>query len=408
MPKFTFTAKSQKGEAYSGAREAGNELELARALRQEGHILISAIAEKGKKPFSFSLPSFFFFWARVSAKEKMIFARNLQVMLGAGVALPRTLHTLSEQAKSPAMKKALLGIENEITRGKSFSQALSEYPRIFSEFFINMVKVGEESGTLDKNMSILVRQMEREEELKSKVQGALLYPAVIIAAMIGIGIMMLIVVVPKLAQTFEDLEVELPLATKLVIGIASLLTERWYAIIFAIVILFFFAQAAVRTKTGKKMAGSLFLGIPVISAIIKKTNSAYTVRTLSALMAAGVPLLRSLEIVSDTLGNFYYKKAIFQAIEVVRKGGKLSDALKPYRDLFSLTVIQMVEVGEETGESSEVLEKLGNFFEEEVAIATKNLTSVIEPVLMLLVGGVVGFFAVSMIQPMDTMLQGLE
>lgn len=410
MPKFSFTAKSQKGDAYSGNREAKDELELARALRQEGYILISAIAEnRGNRdsPLKLGL-SLFSFLGSVSSKEKMIFARNLRVMIGAGIPLPKTLDTLSHQIKSKALIKALLEIKNEVTRGKSFSESLSGHPRIFSEFFINMVKVGEESGTLENNMAILVRQMEREQELKAKIQSAIMYPAVVILAMIGIGIMMLITVVPKLSETFEELGVELPLTTKLVIGFANFLTEKWYAAILILAVLFFLARVLVKTKSGRKIFGSLSLRIPIISPIIKKTNSAYTVRTLSALMSAGVPLVRSLEIISNTLGNFHYKKAISQAIEVVKKGGKLSEGLKPYRELFSLTVIQMIEVGEETGESSDVLEKLGNFFEEEVANSTKNLASVIEPLLMLAIGGVVGFFAISMIQPMYSMLQGLE
>ena len=410
MPKYSFTAKSQKGETYSGNREAKDELDLARTLRQEGYVLISAIAENRDRPLmGLSLfSSIFSFLGGVPSKEKMIFARNIKVMIGAGVPLPKTLETLSRQTKSKQLIKALLGIKNEVVRGKSFSEALSGYPKIFSEFFINMVKVGEESGTLENNIAILVRQMEREQDLKSKIQSALMYPAVIIFAMVGIGILMLITVVPKLSETFEDLGVELPLATKIVIGFASFLTERWYVAIFILSVFLLLAQAGIKTKAGKKIFGSLSLKIPVISPIVKKTNSAYMVRTLSALMSAGVPLVRSLEIISNTMGNFHYKKAVSQAIEAVKKGGKLSEGLKPYRELFSLTVIQMIEVGEETGESSDVLEKLGDFFEEEVAVATKNLASIIEPILMLVIGATVGFFAISMIQPMYSMLQGLE
>jgi len=410
MPKYSFTAKSQKGETYSGNREAKDELDLARTLRQEGYVLISAIAENRDRPLmGLSLfSSIFSFLGGVPSKEKMIFARNMKVMIGAGVPLPKTLETLSRQTKSKQLVRALLGIKNEVMRGKSFSEALSGHPKIFSEFFINMVKVGEESGTLENNIAILVRQMEREQDLKSKIQSALMYPAVIIFAMVGIGILMLLTVVPKLSDTFEDLGVELPLATKIVIGFASFLTERWYAAILILAVFLILAQAGIKTKAGRKIFGTLSLRLPVISPIVKKTNSAYMVRTLSALMSAGVPLVRSLEIISNTMGNFHYKKAVLEAIEAVKKGGKLSEGLKPYRDLFSLTVIQMIEVGEETGESSDVLEKLGDFFEEEVAVATKNLASIIEPILMLVIGATVGFFAISMIQPMYSMLQGLE
>lgn len=408
MPKYSFVAKSQKGESYSGNREARDEHDLAASLRQEGYVLISAETEKEKKAFSFSLPAFLPFLGTVSFKEKMMFARNLRVMVGAGISLPRALNTLSGETKSKVLKKALLEAEEELTQGKSFYEALSHHPNVFSELFRNMVKVGEESGTLEGNIEILARQMEREHELKSKIQSAMVYPAVIILAMMGIGIMMLVMVVPKLAETFEDLQVELPITTKSVIWFSNFLAEKWYILVFILIILFLSVRASFKTETGQRAAGLISLRIPIISSIVKKTNSASTVRNLSALIAAGMPLVRSLEIISHALSNFYYQKAVFGAIEVVKKGGKLSEALKNHRELFSLTVIQMIEVGEETGETTNILGKLGDFFEEEVASATKNLVAVVEPVLMLVVGGVVGFFAISMIQPMYSMLASIK
>ena len=406
MPKYFFTAKSQEGKSHSGNRQAKNKHELARALRQEGYVLISAVSEKRqleKKRFRFSFALF----SRVSLKEKIILTRNLNVMVSAGISLPRALKTLAQQAKNKKLKKVLLEITEEIIKGKSFSDALFQHPDVFSELFYSMVKVGEESGTLEKNLVILAKHMERENELKAKIKGATIYPAVIVLAMIGIGVMMLVTVVPRLSKTFEDLEMELPLTTKAVIFLGTFLTERWYFVLLAFVVVVFLFQTNLKPKRSKKLIDSLVLKIPIISVLIKKTNAAYTVRTLSSLISAGVPLIRALEIVSDTLSNYYFKQAIFQTIDKVKKGEKLSQSLRPYQNLFSLVVIQMIEVGEESGETSTILDKLGDFFEEEVTNATKNLASVIEPVLMLIIGGVVGFFAVSMIQPMYSMLSGL-
>lgn len=405
MPKYFFTAKSQKGEPYSGAREARDEKDLARILRQEGYLLISALAEEARaKKLAFSLP----FFNQVSSKEKLFFTRNLRVMIGAGVSLPKALKTLALQAKSSKFKNVLLEITDEIVKGRTFSESLYQYPDIFSEFFCSMVRVGEESGTLEENLGISVRQMEREEELKSKIKGAMLYPAVIILAMVGIGILMLIMVVPQLAKTFEELEVELPLTTRIVVYLGNFLAHKWYLAVLFLVIFIFFWRMALKTRVGKKTIGILILKIPILSAIIKKSNSAYTVRTLASLIAAGIPLVRALEIISDTLTNFYYQRAVKAVIAEVKNGEKLSQAFKPYQDLYSLTVIQMIEVGEETGQTSEVLEKLGDFFEEEVTTATKNFVAVIEPVIMLIVGGAVGFFAISMVQPMYSMLQEIK
>jgi len=197
------------------------------------------------------------------------------------------------------------------------------------------------------------------------------------------------------------------LTTKIVMGLAAFLTEKWFLAILIMVAFCFFLWLISKTKQGKAIIDAVTLKIPVISPLIKKTNSASTVRTLSSLITAGVPIVRSLNIVAGVLGNIYYKTAILQAAEKVKKGGKLSEALESYTDIYPQIVIQMLKVGEETGETSSILFQLADFFEEEISYATKNLTSVIEPILMLIVGAVIGFFAISMVQPMYSMLGGI-
>ena len=395
------------GESKSGTLEAKDEHELSRILRQEGYLLVMASSEGEviqKKKFSISIP----FLTRVGLKEKMFFTRNLRVMISSGLPLPRSLKILSEQTKNQKFKEAITDVSEQITKGESFSKALSRHPDIFSELFQNMVKVGEEAGTLEDVLKVLTEQMERENEMKSKITGAMIYPAVIIAAMTGIGILMLIMVVPKLAETFKELNIELPPTTKLVIFLGTFLAEKWYLFILLIIAFLILFRIILRTKFGRNAIDGLFLKLPIISPIIKKTNSASTTRTLSSLIVAGVPIVRALEIISRTLGNVYFRKAMAEAAEKVKKGGKLFEALKPYQNLYPLLVIQMIEIGEETGETSSILSKLADFFEEEVANTTKNLTAVIEPVLMLFIGGIVGFFAISMVQPMYAMLQAIQ
>ena len=408
MSKYFFTAKSQKGENYSDYREAKDEQDLARILRQEGYILISTVEEGSKKKRDLKFWRGFFSFGGVSLKDKMMLTRNLRVMISAGISIPRTLKTLAEQSESKRLKKALIEISETIVKGENFSDSLAAYPGIFSQLFCSMIKVGEESGTLEKNLDILAKQMEREHALRSKITEAMMYPSVIVLAMIGIGALMLVMVVPKLAKTFEELEAELPITTKIVIGLGTFLAEKWYVAIFLLVIFLLLIKVFLKTRKGKIILDTALLKLPVISAIVKKTNAAHTVRTLSSLISAGVPLIRSLEIVSETLGNSFYKTAIITSLEKVKKGEKLSAALGLYGHLYPLTVIQMIEVGEETGETSSILEKLGEFFEEEVSQATKNLAAVIEPVLMLVIGGAVGFFAISMVQPMYSMLQSIK
>jgi len=403
MPRYSYLAKTRNGVSKRGVLEVKDEHELAKTLREEGCILIRAELDEGKKrkefPFSFS-------W-KVSLVDKTMFARNLRVMIMAGVPIPRSLNILTEQIKSKKFKKALLKIKEEIIKGESFSTALSQHPSIFAEVFVNMIKVGEESGTLEEVLDVLTIQMEKEHEIKSKIKGAMIYPAVIISAMIVIGIIMLIVVVPKLSALFEQLNIELPLTTRLVIVVGNFLSKFWYTVPIVFILLIILFRAALKTKLGKSTFDRIVLKIPIISPIVKKTYAAHTVRTLSSLISAGVPIVRSLEIVSGALGNVHYKKAIAEAAEKVRKGSKLAEVLEKYDNIYPTLVIQMIAVGEETGETSNILEKLAYFFEEEVSNATKNLSSVIEPILMLIIGVMVGFFAISMIQPMYSVMQGM-
>ncbi len=380
--------------------------QLARTLRDQGLILVRADSEekKEKRKFEISLP----FFNGVPLAEKMFFTRNLQIMINAGAPLPKAIGTLASQTKNSTFRKALLDIREQIAKGKTFSENLSKYPSIFSEIFKSMVKVGEESGTLDEVLKALALQMEKENELKSKVKGAMMYPAVILCAMLGIGFLMMITVVPEMSNVFKELEIELPAATQFIINLSNFLSQKWYIFFPSLIAIIIIIWRATKTKPGKKIVDKIIIKIPVISPIVKKTNSAAMVRNLSSLIAAGVPILRALEIVSDTLDNFYYKKAILEATERVKKGEKLSEALRPYDDIFTTTVVQMVEVGEETGETASVLAKLAVFLEDEVSTIAKNMASIIEPVLMVIIGTAVGFFAVSMVQPMYSMLGAIK
>jgi len=405
MPKYFYTAKSFSGEGRTGILEAKDEFQVARILRQEGYILISAHLEEGeKKGLQFSLP----FFGGVSLTEKMMFTRNLRIMIAAGISLPRALETLTLQSKNKKFRKTLIDIAEKITKGENFSDALASHPDVFSELFVSMVKVGEEAGTLEDVLNVLTTQMEREHELRSRVTGAMIYPAVIISAMIGIGVLMLIVVIPKLAQTFQELNIELPPTTRFVIALGTFLATKWFLVLLIILFLAIFLRVILNTKAGKNVIDLFLLKMPIISPIIRKTNSASTVRTLSSLITSGVPIVRSLEIISRAVDNVYFQRTLAEASEKVRKGSKLSEALRPYQDIYSSTVIQMLEVGEETGETSTILAKLADFYEEEVANATKNLSSVIEPILMLLIGAAFGFFDVSLIQPIYGMLGAIK
>jgi len=405
MPNYFYTAKNLKGEPRSGIMEAKDEYSLARILKKDGYLLVSANSEESKRKsrnFNIYIP----FISRISLVDKIMFTRNLRVMLAAGVSLPRSLGILAEQVKSKKFKKIIIEIKEEVIKGKTFSQALAKYPNVFNELFVNMIMVGEESGTLEDTLKILADQINKEHQIVSKVKGAMMYPIVVLVAMFGIGILMMIMVVPKLSKVFSDLEIELPITTRFIIFSSNFMLKFWYVIIAVTAALLFLVNRFLKTETGKITRDGLLLRMPVLSSIIRKTNSARTVRTMSSLIAAGVPIAKSLKITSKTLGNIYYERALLRASQDIKKGSKLADILGQHKDIYPNLVIQMIKVGEETGETATILKQLAEFYEEEVANITKNLSSIIEPVLMLIIGAGVGFFVISIIQPIYGIVQG--
>jgi len=399
MPKYFYSATSFKGDPTTGTLEAKDEHELAKELRKKGHILISAHEEKKKSKLQIiqNLQG-------VTLKEKLFFTRNLRLMVRAGISLPKALEIVSAQTENKRFQNALLRIKDEVIKGKKLSESLRSYPGIFSDLFCNMVETGEETGNLEEVLKNLTNQMERTYELKSRVKNAMIYPAVIIVAMVGIGILMLVMVVPKISDTFEELGIELPLTTRIVLMSADLVINYWYLAVVAVAILGLLLRKAIQSRGKNKFIDKIILKIPVISKIVRETNIAYTSRTLSALINSGVPIVKSLEIISTTLNNYYFKEAIFTSAGEVKKGNKLSEALKKFPKVYPVTFSEMIAIGEETGETGNILEKIADFSESEVENLTKNLSSVIEPVIMIVVGTAIGFFAVSMIQPMYSML----
>lgn len=407
MQTYFYTAIGAIGEKVTGTESAEDERQLASILRGKGYLLTTATTEKAKKQF-FSLKSLSRRFRSVSLTDKLLFCRNLEVMVAAGIPLPKALDVLSVQARNASFRTILLDVKKKVVEGQSLSAAMHAYPAVFSDLFTNMIKVGEESGTLEEVLRQLTLQLHHAHELRSRVFGALMYPAVVVVAMIGVGTLMLIAVVPKLADTFRDLGVPLPFTTRIVIAFGTLLAQYWYVIFPVLFVLMIFALRFIRTKRGKRAFDAVLLRMPLFGGIVRKMNAALMTRTLSSLIASGVPIVRALEITSQVVGNIYFQDSIQVCAQKVGKGGKLSQALGEYKHLYPAVVVQMVEVGEETGETGHILEKLAEFYEEEVGQITKNLTSIIEPILMLVVGVMVGFFAISMIQPMYGMLNSLQ
>jgi type IV pilus assembly protein PilC len=405
MPVYTYKAKKLSGEETSGEREAAHKRDLSRMLRIDGFMLIAATEkdEEKKKGFHMKMPSLALsLVGRVPLSEKLIFARNLSVMIGAGLPLTRALDTLERQTKSAAFKTVINNIAKSIRKGESFSDSLAQHPRVFSSLFSAMVSAGETTGKLDEALTILANQMKNDHELRRKVRGALIYPAVIFVVMIIIGILMMVYVVPTLTSVFSQLEIELPASTRAVITISNFLLNHGLVSFGIFLAIAYSSLLAARTTMVQHGFDAVIIRMPIIGVLVREFNAARTSRTMSSLIQSGVSILETLTITRDVLQNHLFKNVLTEAKDQIQKGETMTVTFTKHAHLFPALVSEMIAVGEETGKTAEMLERLADFYEGEVAAATKDLSSIIEPLLMVVIGTFVGFFAISMIQPLYT------
>ena len=405
MTVFAYSAADQSGKIVKGEREAPDQTALGHALKAEGFLLLDAEEKKGVKGFlHVDLGQVLSRLRPVSLVEKMFFARNLSVMVAAGLSLTRSLDALAEEAKNPKFKRMVTDCNEAIAKGKTLAEGLSAHKKIFGELFINMIEVGEATGKLTSVLKLLANQMKRDHALRKRVKGAMIYPVIILLALTGIGTMMMIYVVPTITSVLIDLHVPLPVTTRAIIWVSNTLVHRGIYVLMALVAVGAGVWRVRKTAGGRTFFDRWSLKLPVFGSLIRQFNTARFCRTLSYLLTAGVPIVRSLEITAGVLSNTLFREAVRGSAGGIQKGKQLNALLAEHRDLFQPLVVQMVAVGEETGKISEMLLRLALFFEEEVAAVTKNLSTIIEPILMVIIGIAVGFFAVSMLQPIYTSL----
>lgn len=404
--EFAYKGKGKDGKPVMGVREAPDKLTLARMLREEGINVVAAEPAGGNPVLAF-LRRLNESVVAVKLHEKIVFARNLAAMAAAGIPVSRALAILQKQTTNKKFVRVIESVADTISRGGSLSEGLKAHPRVFSPLFVAMVRAGEESGGLAKALREVAENLDRSYALKRKVRGALIYPSIIMVAIVLIGALMLIFVVPTLTSTFKELNVELPASTKFVIFISDMLTNNLVPLLAGLVAagtgLFFFF----RTPRGKRLLDWGFLRLPAIGNIVRQVNAARTSRTLSSLLSAGVGVTESLDITKDVLQNSLYQGVMQEAAEKIKEGGALSVALKSHTDLYPVMVGEMIEVGEETGKLADMLGDVASFYEGEVEIVTKDLSTIIEPILMIVIGGSVGFFALSMISPTYSLLNNI-
>ncbi len=405
--KFIYTAKNiTPGETRGGEVDAKSDQDVAKSLRAEGWLVTSLKALKSDEKQAGV--KFFDRFLSVPLKEKMIFTRNLAVMVSSGLTISRAVSNLSEQTNNKSFQKILRSVHEDLQGGLTLSEGLAKFPTVFNELFVNMIAVGEVSGNLEEVLDILALQLEKENDLTSKVRGALMYPAVIFVAMVGIGILMLTYILPKITGVFKDMDVALPKSTLFIMGMSDFLIAHYFIVIALFIGLIVGVKVLFGQPFGRRWFHWIFLSMPILGNIIVKVNCARFARIYSSLLRSGVSVVDSLTIVKKTLTNVYYQDALDAALSEVQKGVEMSVVIRQYPKIFPLLVPQIIEVGEETGKTETVLARLADFYEGEVDQITKNMSSVLEPILMLFIGGGVGFFAVAMLTPMYSVLENIK
>jgi type IV pilus assembly protein PilC len=397
MPKFKVTAVTKDDEQYHEVVEAADRFQVYRDIRNRGDRVID-MSEEGAHG-AFALNAVLSLFGSISLDEKVVLTRNMGAMLDAGLTTSRALGVMERQTKNRKLKEVLGSLIGDVKGGATLSSALAKFSDIFPQLLISMVKAGEESGKLAESLKVVSEQMQKMSALTKKIRGAMIYPAIVIIAMIGIGILMLIYVVPTLTQTFEEAGAELPPQTLLIINASQFLVQNTALAIGGLILAVALLVSAARTPRGQQLLAWVFLRIPVIRGIVMETYAARTTRTLSSLLSAGVDMIYAITISREVVGNYYYQKVLAEAEGEVTKGKGLAPTFAKYPELYPPLVSEMVAVGEETGRLSDLLKETALFYEESVEQQTKDLSTIIEPVLMVLIGGFVGFFAISMIAP---------
>lgn len=404
--RFSYTAKKNDGNVTTAVFDGESKSELFKELEKLNLTLLTykEIQTRGLGGLG---EKFSIFFGRIKMIDKITFARNLGNMLDAGLSFTRAIAVLEKQTKNKKFKEVYESISNDISAGKAFHEALQKFPKVFPPIFVFMVKAGEESGNLSESLKVVANQLEKTYVLQKKIRGAMIYPGVIISVMIIIGIIMMMTVVPKLTQTFAELKVNLPNSTQFIIWVSNTINHQFFILLGAVIAAMAAFYWGLHTVKGKKAFDWLIVRLPVIGRIIVEANAAKTSRTLSSLIGSGVNLIQSVEITRDVLQNVYYKNILTETIAAVEKGKSLATAIEQNERLYPVFVPEMIAVGEETGKLSSMLQGVAVFYENEVEQKTKDLSTIIEPLLMVIVGAAVGFFAVSMITPMYSVMNNL-
>lgn len=406
MPNFSYTATNERNELISGSIDSADRTSVMALLSKQNLRPISVKEQATGKFKSSSL----FGGKKVKNDVLVMFTRQLSAMVSAGVPLLRSLSSLATHTESKALKVILTKIIKDVEGGAALGDSLAKFPATFSDVYVNMVRAGEAAGILDEILKRLAIQQEKNATIRKKVKSSMTYPMVLIFITVAAFFGLMIFVIPQIGKILLDLggpDAKLPTLTVIMLGISSFMTGYWYIVFPSMFGIVFLILRYIRSPKGKRKFHILILKVPAIKDIVIKVSIARFARTFSALMGAGVPVLESLEVTAHAVGNIVFEDALLDAAEKVKNGSQLSIVIEK-NPLFPSIVAQMLSVGEETGQTDVVLIKVADFYEEEVDVSIDGISSIIEPVMIVIMGGMVGLIAASVMGPIASLSQSIK
>ncbi len=396
MPNYSWKGRTRGGKAQEGVLVADSKDAAIAALRKQ-NIIVTAVTEKGRE---FALPKL---GGGISMKEIAIFTRQFSVMIDAGLPLVQCLEILGSQQENRTFQKILFHIRQDVEQGSTLADAMRKHPKAFDDLFCNMVAAGEAGGILDTILQRLSQYIEKIVKLRSAVRSAMIYPIAVITIAVGVVWVILWKVIPTFATLFEGLGATLPLPTRITIMLSKFIGNFWWLIFLVIGVSLFMLNRYHKTEKGRRVIDGMLLKAPVLGEVLRKIAVARFCRTLGTLVASGVPILDGLEITAKTSGNAVVEDAIMATRRSVEEGKTIAEPLKG-TDVFPPMVVQMVSVGEQTGALETMLNKIADFYEDEVDEATANLLALLEPVMIMFLGIVIGGIVISMYLPMFSLI----
>lgn len=406
MSKFTYKAINNTGKTVDGTFEATDRQAVLAHLAKE-KLKPLRITEQGAGKGSFDLP---FLQSRIKSKDLVVFTRQLSTMVSAGVPLLRALGTLQTQAESKKLQSILAVVNKDVQGGMSLGDAFAKHPDVFDDIFVNMVRAGEAGGILDDILKRLAEQQEKNDSIRKKVKGAMTYPVVLIVITVAAFFGLMFFVVPQIGQILKDLageDAQLPLITQIMLGASVFMRERWYIMVAVIVGGTILLRRYLKTPQGKSQFHRLIIRVPGVGQIVRKLAVARFARIFASLLGAGVSVLEALHVTARALGNKAYEDEVNAAAEQVKNGKQLSEGLTGSA-LFPDIIPQMLAVGEETGQTDIVLVKVAEFYEEEVDALIGGVSSILEPVMIVIMGSMVGLIAASVMGPIASLSQNIQ